>query len=96
MTETSNIADDRQARLRADDLTWQFVDDTVVVLDLRSSQYLELNASGAALFARLADGATADDLATDLVERYGISHGQAAADVQAFLGALRAQGLLEA
>lgn len=81
-------------RLRAESTSWQDVDGQVVILDLRSSTYLELNRTGSRLFHRLVNGATVEDLSDALSQVYGLDRALATADVEAFLAALRQQGLL--
>ena len=82
-------------RLRDDDITWQDVDGQVVVLDLRSSLYLELNQSASALFALVARGSDAPALALALAERYGLPADDAERDAAAFVQMLAEHGLLE-
>lgn len=77
------------------DLTWREVDETVLVLDLRSGKYLELNATGSVLWKRLAEGsADEDQLVAALQEEFEVSDEQARTDVTAFLASLRQGGLL--
>jgi hypothetical protein len=89
--------DDRSAplRLRADRVTWRQVEDEVVVLDVDTSSYVGLNPSGALLWERLEEGATTEELSSVLSERFGLALDVARADVEAFVGGLRARGLLE-
>jgi hypothetical protein len=82
-------------RLRSTGLSWQELDGCVVVLDLESSVYLEVNASGAPLFHLLADGAEEGDLVEALRTRYSIDETVARRDVTAFLTLLRDRGLLD-
>lgn len=82
-------------RLRANDLTWQRIDDEIIVLDLRGSSYLKLNGSGALLWEALAEGTGPPELVGVLVERYDLEERDAARDVEAFLADLQAEGLLE-
>lgn len=82
-------------KLRADDITWQEIDGDLVILDLRSSTYLTTNASGAILMKQLTEARTTAELVANLVETFGITPEQAAADVRAFLSALGENGLLE-
>lgn len=84
-----------QIRLRTNELKWREIEREVVAVDVRTSTYLSANASGAVLWFRLAKGATHNDLAAALVASFGIDLEQARADVDAFLGELAAQGLLE-
>ena len=81
-------------RLRVEGLTWQRIDDDIVVLDLDGSSYLKLNASGAALWEALADGCDHDGLVSLLVERYEIASADADRDVRAFIANLEAADLL--
>ncbi len=81
--------------VRADQISWTPTDDgNIVVLDLRTSRYLSLNRSGATLWTRLADGASATELVEQLISRYGLATARAEQDVTAFLDALRSRDLL--
>lgn len=94
MTEGTVQGRKRTLRLREQGLNWQVVGDQVVVLDLHSSQYLEINASGALLFCRVADGATLEDLAAELEQRYALTPQRATSDAEAFVRRLSEAGLL--
>jgi uncharacterized protein (DUF2132 family) len=85
----------KRLRLREDRLEWREVGGEVLALDMDSSTYLGANASGALLWRTLAQGTTHEDLVTELVDAYGISEAQARTDVDAFLGELSEQGLVE-
>ena len=81
---------------RSDDLSWREIDDEVILLDLRSAEYLRLNESGAMLWTLLQPGKTASQLAGSLAERFSLSAEQAARDVSGFLESCEAKGLLQA
>lgn len=81
--------------LRSDGLAWQDVGDQVVILDLVTSRYLEINASGALIFRLIADGTTLPDLAAALMNHFDLTADQAMADAQLFVAGLDAQGLLQ-
>ncbi|MHB1777728.1 MAG: PqqD family protein [Acidimicrobiales bacterium] len=81
-------------RLRTDDLTWREVGDELVVLKLSTGTYLTLNTVGKELWLELDGGATAEQLVTGLVDRYGITGEQATEDVTAFVADLRSRELL--
>jgi hypothetical protein len=83
-------------RLRSADLHWREIDGEVVALDARELTYVAANSAGALLWQALAEGATRDGLAQKLVSAYGIARERALADVDAFIGELISQGLLEA
>lgn len=83
-------------RLKTDAVSWAPTEDeSIVVLDLRSSMYLSLNASGSVLWQRLSDGASQQELVQALVDRFDVTHDVAARDVQVFLETVRERGLLE-
>jgi hypothetical protein len=80
--------------LREQDLDWREIGDEIVVLDGRAAVYLAVQGSGAVLWRLLADSTTQDRLVEALVETYRIDSVRAADDVEEFLTALNAQGLL--
>jgi hypothetical protein len=81
-------------KLRADELDWREVEGEIVALDLRTSEYVAVNKSGAKLWAALAAGATREQLVGMLVQSFEITPDEAAADTDAFLQSLRSQGIL--
>lgn len=83
-----------ELRLRDDALSWREVDGELVAVDVRTSTYLAANKTGLLLWRALADGASRAQLASLLVDRFGVEDTRAAADVDRFLDSLRARGLL--
>ena len=83
-------------RLRDELLSWRMLDGEVVALDADRSLYLGANPSGAALWTRLADGASRDELIAALTQAYAVDTARAASDVDSFLAALADAGLLAA
>jgi Coenzyme PQQ synthesis protein D (PqqD) len=81
-------------RLRDTDLEWREVEGEVVALDLKSSNYLAVNRSGAKLWDALASGSTRDQLIEILVAEFAISREQAASDTDSFVQMLADQGML--
>ena len=82
-------------RLRDSGISWREIDGEIVALDAASSRYISINGSGTALWQRLQkSGASRDELAEILVERYGIGGEQAGADVDAFVKQLTEVGWL--
>ena len=77
------------------ELSWQQVDDEVVILDLVSSQYLSLNSTGASLWHRIVEGTPVEQLSDELVSRFDLSPSQAHSDVIDFIAKCKALGLLE-
>jgi hypothetical protein len=82
-------------RLKQDRIAWRQVGDDIVILDLRSSQYLSANASAGLLWRGLERGASRDELIAELTREYEVEPDTAAADVDEFLADCRARDLLE-
>lgn len=82
-------------KLRGEEVVWQSIEGEIVVLDLRASRYLTVNGSGAFLWPKIVEGASRDQLAAALAERYAVSGGRAECDVDSFVGGLDERGLLE-
>lgn len=87
---------DQRLILRLDDLVWREVQDEVVVLEVTTATYLTLNSSAKLLWLSLSGGATVTELASALVDRFGISDVQAEKDVREFLDVLEDRSLLQA
>lgn len=85
----------RELRLRREALAWREVGEEAVALDLEASMYFAANPSGTLLWRSLAAGTTRDALVSCLVQAYGVDPDSAATDVDEFLAALEANGLLE-
>lgn len=82
--------------IRANAVSWAPTDDdAVIVLDLRTSRYLSLNAAGSVLWLRLVEGASRQDLVSALRDRFGIDDEVAGQGVASFLDDLRSRDLLE-
>lgn len=81
-------------KLREDDITWREIDGDLVVLDLRSSTYLTVNASGTMLMTHLTEERTLPQLVQALVGAFGITEHEAERDVLTFIDQLSERGLL--
>lgn len=82
-------------KMRTDGVTWQEIDGELVILDLKTSAYLTTNVGGAFLAKLLTEERSLHELATALVDEYGIDNATATADADAFLQQLREKELLE-
>lgn len=82
-------------RLREAVLEWREIEGEIVAVDTRTDTYVAVNRTGAALWPALVRGATLDDLASILVDEFKVDGARAKADVDAFIGALAEQRLLE-
>lgn len=87
---------DGLVRLRDGSLEWRLVEGEVVLLDGERAEFLAVNRTGAALWTLLVGGASRDELAAALVERFEVEAVDAAADVDRFLSALAERQLLQA
>jgi len=67
----------------------------VIVIDGRAGTMSASNMTAALLLERLERGASADDLAALLVEKFGIEPQDASEDVRGFLDQLTAMGLVD-
>lgn len=82
-------------RLRSEGLTWQQVDDELVVLDLDGSIYMSVNPEGTLLWHRLVEGAEIEELVVILRDTYAIDEPTARRDASSFVDELHARGLLD-
>lgn len=83
-----------ELRLRDADLPWRALEGEVLALDAQRSEYLAINQSGAALWEALAQGADHARLVEILMQRFARERDLATGEVDEFLAALQAQGLL--
>lgn len=90
MTTSSNDV----LRINSQDVVWREIGDELVVMHMGTATYLTINGSGKVLWVRLAEGATSEQLAETLSERYGVDADRSRADVQSFLASLAACALL--
>lgn len=77
-----------------EDVHWRAVDGQVVAVDLSGGHYLTVNRSGALLWPMLQEGTTRAALVDRLAGEFDLPPERASADVDAWLAALDAQGLL--
>ena len=83
-----------ELRLRHGALEWREVEGEIVALDVRTSTYLAVNRTGAALWPALIAGSTHEELSRQLVEKFGISEALASEHVEAFVETLADHDLL--
>ena len=84
-----------ELKLRDTDLHWREIDDEIIALEARGSNYVAANGSGTLLWRALAEGTTREGLADVLVAAYGIDRERARLDADRFVAEVAAQGLLE-
>ncbi|MEU2872764.1 lasso peptide biosynthesis PqqD family chaperone [Streptomyces olivoreticuli] len=83
------------SRLRAD-VTCCTTEDGMVLLDERTGQYWQLNATGAAVLRALLDGFTPEQITDRLTQTRPVDRDRAAADVTALVDELTRAGLVAA
>lgn len=88
-------ADQDRVKLREGAVAWQEVEGETILLDLASSTYLGVNASGTLLWSALAEGTSRAAMVERLTSSFDVSAEQAAIDVDAFLLDCRGRNLLE-
>lgn len=82
-------------RLRDELIEWREIDGEIVALDRGAGEYLAVTGSGAMLWPLLVAGTTTAALAGALTARFDIEHATAGRDVERFVAALTARGLVE-
>ncbi len=82
-------------RLRSEGLEWRQVEGEIIALDVATSRYLSVNRTGAVLWSDLATGASREDLVSRLVDEFGVDRETATEHLDAFLGSLAEENLLE-
>jgi hypothetical protein len=82
-------------QLRPGSVEWREIDGELVGLQTAGSTYFSVNQSGTLLWRRLADGTTREGLVDALRDKYALEPEAAQRDVERFLEAVSACGLLE-
>ncbi len=72
-------------RLQTDTITWQKVDDAVIVFDLRTSTSVSIDGPGVVIWEALTPGANLDHLVRVVTERFDVSEEIARLDIHRFL-----------
>jgi hypothetical protein len=80
---------------RSTEMICREVDGKLVGLDLRTSRYFSLNATGTGLWRLLETGAPKSDLVDAMVAEHNLDPATAVVHVDAFIDSLQQQGLLE-
>jgi hypothetical protein len=70
------------------------LDDGGVILNVESGDYFQVNSSGRLIWETLAGGAQRQELVDKLALDFQLSHEQASADVDSFLGQLEERSLI--
>ena len=78
----------------APDAAWRKIEDEVIILNLQNSIYYSLNDTGAAVWAKLGEGTSADEIAAEISREYGAPLPTVRADVEEIIANLRKEKLL--
>ena len=85
---------EEKVALRQEQIEWRALGDEIVALDLETSTYLTVNDVGATVWPLLAEGATRREMLDAVLARFAVDEATAGRDLDAFVGDLRARGLL--
>lgn len=85
------MATQRRYRLQDGRFVWREIEQEAVVLDMATSRYLSVNATGTLLWRSLESGATEGQLVDMLVDRCAVDADTARRGVAAFLADLEAR-----
>ena len=86
---------DRNSRVqRKADVPWKQLDETVVILDLASGDFFELDEVAGHIWKALDGAATLAEIGQALATEYGIANDTALSDVMAFVGDLWDKGVV--
>jgi hypothetical protein len=76
-------------------ITHEHLDDQVIMINLETGAYFALEATAADCWSALVGGAAFDDIVSYVVRRYDVDESSAARDVDVFIDALTAEGLVQ-
>jgi hypothetical protein len=90
----SEIHPDTVASRSPEAIAGSLIEETILI-DAKADRYLRLNRTGAWLWERLAEPASASELSSGLAVEFGIAEDRATADVSLFLEDMKDRGLIE-
>lgn len=93
MTEAAELTDDTRLA-RADGPVASEVDGEVVILNVESGHFFQLNAVGSNVWELLESPMTLAELCAAMLERFEVSAGQCRSEVAAFAAKMLERGLL--
>jgi hypothetical protein len=73
---------------------WREVDGLVIVLLIASSNFIELNKIGSAIWKLVAEGNTPDQIIEKMLKSYDVSKEKLTADVNDFIAQMVAKGMV--
>lgn len=81
-------------RVREGAAVWRRVDDETIILCIDEGVYLRLNPTASELWTLIVAGATADEMATHLVDTFDVDHSTAEHDIAVFIAQCCSRRLL--
>jgi hypothetical protein len=78
----------------SEDIVSKIVDGEAILINLSTGTYYSLDGTGAVVWAMLQGGTSADEIATELAERYSVAREKTAEDVARLVDELTEEGLL--
>ncbi|MGI9326269.1 MAG: PqqD family protein [Pseudomonadales bacterium] len=95
MAANSRDANTKHLQLDTDRAAWRQVADEMVLLDLRDSSYLSVNATGASIWPLLEAGTSREEMLESILAEFEIDQPTAEKDLDQFLEDLRNRDLLK-
>ena len=80
---------------RSHDAVASTLDDSVCLFNLKTCNYFSLNETGSAIWACIQKPVTVDEIATNIIELYDISHEECCREIERWLQAAAAQGVID-
>jgi hypothetical protein len=81
-------------RVNSEDVVSKIVDGEAILINLSTGTYYSLDGTGAVVWAMLQGGTGADEIASELADRYSVARREAAEDVARLVDQLTEEGLL--
>ena len=89
------MTSEERYRTKTEGLAWRRVGEETVILNLDTSQYLNLNSTGSVLWETLSEApASVDEMVARLLADFDVPADDARADVQDFVDRCMVEGLL--
>jgi hypothetical protein len=92
--EPADLPESSQRLRLRDDISWNQIDDQIVLLDISGSSYFSVSGAGVTLWRLLVAGTTFEALVEVLGANFALGRGTAEHDVGVFLAELTEGGLL--
>jgi hypothetical protein len=95
MNDSSEILIKDPRYKRSHDAVASTLDDSVCLFNLKTCDYFSLNETGSAIWACIQKPVTIEEIATNIVEFYDVSHEECCIEIETWLQAAAAQGVID-